>query len=72
MPRTEEVEKKITVKKSVFINKNITISSERIFAIPENARTTKVKVAGNLKGWSAPIDNRSSPATTQQLKISAH
>lgn len=29
--------------------------------VPENALTTKVNVAGNLKGWSAEIANKSSP-----------
>lgn len=29
--------------------------------VPENALTTKVNVAGNLKGWSAAIANKSSP-----------
>jgi len=30
---------------------------------PENALTTKVKVAGKRKGWSAAIARRSSPTT---------
>lgn len=29
--------------------------------LPENALTTNVNVAGNLKGWSAAIANKSSP-----------
>ena len=33
--------------------------------IPENALTTKVNVAGNLKGWSAAMANKSSPVQEQ-------
>lgn len=29
--------------------------------LPENALTTNVNVAGNLKGWSAAMANKSSP-----------
>ena len=29
--------------------------------LPEKALTTNVNVAGNRKGWSAAIDNKSSP-----------
>jgi len=29
--------------------------------LPEKALTTNVNVAGNRKGWSAAMDNKSSP-----------
>ena len=35
--------------------------------LPENALTTNVNVAGNLKGWSAAMANKSSPVKRCKL-----
>lgn len=38
--------------------------------LPENALTTNVNVAGNLKGWSAAMANKSSPVKRMHVMSS--